>query len=68
MKKIKVGDYVETDWADSGVKVGEQGLVIDDAEQDSIEVIFPARKDHWEENGWCVMASQVKLLYRPRVK
>lgn len=69
MEKIKVGDYVEVLGGDSAdVVTGEQGIVIDDIYQDSIQVIFPARKDYWGENGWCVMARQVKLLYRPRIK
>ena len=74
MRKFKVGDYVEVlDGASGRIEVGEQGLIIEDEEQGSLAVIFPARDDHWASDerkplgnfGWLVRASYLKLLYRP---
>ncbi len=66
IRKFKVGDYVETDWENCGIEEGEQGMVIDDEEQDRLRLMFPARSDIWAtELGWCVWAKHLKLLYRP---
>lgn len=65
--KFKVGDYVETDWDCAGIKPGEQGIVIEASYQDSLQLMFPARTDHWvTELGWLVSAKRLKLVYRPR--
>ena len=67
-KVIKTGDYVEVLGGESaGIKIGEQGFVVDGSDQGSIEVLFPARRDLWKDTGWYVRAKQVKRLYRPRV-
>ena len=71
VKKLKAGDYVEVLGGDSaGVRTGEQGIVINDDNQGSLGLMFPARHDLWAEceYGWRVDASHLKLLYRPRVK
>ena len=67
-KKFKIGDYVETDWESCGVMAGEQGIVIDDDEQDHLQLMFPARNDNWAtDSGWMVGARHLRLLYRPRI-
>ena len=66
-KVIKTGDYVEVmDFECAGVKNGEQGMVIDDRNQCSLELMFPARNDCFSTGGYYVMADQLKRLYRPR--
>ena len=70
-KELMVGDYVEVlDGASGGVEIGEQGMVINAESQQSLGLIFPARTDFWAEandQGWLVMAKQLKLLYRLRI-
>ena len=69
MKKIKTGDYVEVlpGAGNTGVEDGEQGLVVDDSNQSSLRLIFPAGNDpFWVENEWRITSGKVKLLYRPR--
>ena len=64
MRKIKLGDYVETNWASTGVKAGEQGFVIDACEVRHIRVIFPARSDLWADTGWYALSKQLKVVCR----
>ena len=67
MKKLKVGDYVEVVDAEyAGIENGEQGMVMDDKYQYSLQLMFPAREDVFSDGGFFVMAEQLKLIYRPR--
>lgn len=78
VKILKVGDYVEViENGNARVEVGEQGIVVDDTNgQESLDILFPARDDHWGRDeqkalgnyGWAARAKGLKLLYRPRVK
>ena len=65
-RTIKTGDHIEVlpSCGNAGVEDGEQGVVIDGSNQDSLAVIFPANL-HWNGgHGWSVMSREVKLVCR----
>ena len=65
VRKFKVGDYVEVlpGRGNSGVKDGEQGLIIGDSHQGSLALIFPASPDScWSEDGWLTSSTHIKLV------
>ena len=70
-KVIKTGDYVEVlpGAGNAGIKDGEQGVVVNGDNQNSLEVIFMAGHSCWSKDDgwpWLVKAYEVKLVYQPR--